>query len=109
MRHGYNFTTEQMCGADVWLHWKGNAAAIAAGMCMAHLVNIKAIGLVPHRTPSGKGSCKYRLPPADDQCVLGEGNSMNPNEILNYMLPLGGARCGAHLVLPPINQPYKGA
>jgi hypothetical protein len=109
MQHGYNFTAEQLCGADVWLHWKGNAVA---GMCMAHLVNIKAIPLVPHCTPSGKGSCKYRLPPADGQSAQGAHGACNPMnfiEILTIAPAFCGARSGAPLVHQSINQHNHGA
>lgn len=61
LMEGEKYTTEQFCGPDKWspLH---KAERRVAGMCLAYLVNVGAIPLTRHLTPSGNGTKRYLLP-----------------------------------------------
>jgi hypothetical protein len=61
--HGALYSTEDLCGPELWdrLHYDG--AKRAAGMCMAYLVECRAVPLMLHITASGKGPKRYKLSP----------------------------------------------
>ena len=61
LMEGGKYTTEQLCGPDMWAPWFTVEHRIA-GMCVAYLVKVGAIPLVLHLTRSGKGKKRYCLP-----------------------------------------------
>lgn len=61
LMEGSKYTTEQLCGPDIWSPWCTVERRVA-GMCLAYLVKVGAIPLVLHLTPSGTSNKSYRLP-----------------------------------------------
>lgn len=61
LMEGGKYTTGQLCGPEIWSPWNRLERRVA-GMCLAYLVKVRAIPLVLHLTPSGKGNRRYRLP-----------------------------------------------
>lgn len=55
------YTTEQLCGPELWGSWPHDGQRRAAGMCLAHLVQVGAVALDVHKTESGKGPRHYVL------------------------------------------------
>jgi hypothetical protein len=63
LEEGGRYTTEQLCGPDIWATWF-TAERRVAGMCVAFFfVKEKVVDLYKHLTPSRKGSAKYRNTP----------------------------------------------
>jgi hypothetical protein len=62
LEEGGRYTTEMLCGPDIWATWF-TAERRVAGMCAAYFVNRKVVKLYKHLTPSGKGKAKYRNTP----------------------------------------------
>ena len=58
---GAKYTTAQLCNPTTWQTWP-TAEHRVAGMCLAFFVRERVIGLVLHRTRSGKGTKRYCLP-----------------------------------------------
>lgn len=58
----YRYTTEQLCGPDIWATWF-TAERRAAGMCVAYLAKKPDVALYKHHTQSGAGKAKYRNTP----------------------------------------------
>jgi hypothetical protein len=56
------YLTEQLCGPDLWGSWPFVGQRRAAGMCLAFLVDNDLIPLEVHKTMSGKGPTRYKLP-----------------------------------------------
>jgi hypothetical protein len=56
------YSTEQLVGPEVWAAWPFYGQRRAGGMCLAFLVDIGAIPLELHKTLSGKGPKRYKLP-----------------------------------------------
>jgi hypothetical protein len=61
LMEGGKYTTEQLCGPEIWSPWLTVERRIA-GMCLAYLVKVGAIPLVLHLTPSGNGMKRYQRP-----------------------------------------------
>lgn len=59
--HGVLYSTEDLCGPDLWDRLGYDGARRAAGMCLAHLVECQAVPLQLHWTPSGNGPKRYLL------------------------------------------------
>jgi hypothetical protein len=59
---GGRYTTEDLCGPDVWTTWV-TAERRVAGMCVAYLAKKPEVALYKHLTPSGAGKAKYRNTP----------------------------------------------
>ena len=58
---GGKYTTAQLSNPTTWSSWF-TAEHRVAGMCLAFFVRERVIGLVLHRTRSGKGTKRYCLP-----------------------------------------------
>ena len=61
--HGGLYTTEQLCGPELWATYRTAGPRRAAGNCMAFLADIGAVPLTLHITKSGKGPNRYVLSP----------------------------------------------
>jgi hypothetical protein len=59
--YGALYTTEQLCGPELWAAYRTAGPRRAAGNCMAFLVDIGAVPLRQHITKSGKGLKRYVL------------------------------------------------
>jgi hypothetical protein len=59
LEEGGRYTTEMLCGPDVWAAWF-TAERRVAGMCVAYFVRKKVVALYRHRTQS---KAKYRNTP----------------------------------------------
>lgn len=58
---GALYSTEELCGPELWDRLRFDGARRVAGMCLAFLVECHAVPLVMHWTPSGKGPKRYLL------------------------------------------------
>ena len=58
---GGKYTTAQLSNPVTWSSWF-TAERRVAGMCLAFFVREGVVGLVQHRTRSGKGTKRYCLP-----------------------------------------------
>lgn len=61
LQHGALYSAEQLCGPELWSQFKTVGARRSAGMCLAYLVDRRALPLKLHVTPSGKGPRRYKL------------------------------------------------
>jgi len=59
--HGVLYSTEVLCGPDLWNRLRYDGVRRAAGMCLAYLVACQVVPLQLHWTPSGKGPKRYML------------------------------------------------
>jgi hypothetical protein len=55
------YTTEQLCGPELWASYRTPGPRRAAGDCLAFLVDIGAVPLSRHITKSGTGPIRYKL------------------------------------------------
>jgi hypothetical protein len=62
LKEGGRYTTEQLCGPDLWATWF-TAERRVAGMCVAYIAKKPDVALYKHHTQSGAGKAKYRNTP----------------------------------------------
>lgn len=55
------YTTEQICGPELWAGWS-HSEHVCAGICLSYLISIREVPLARHTTRSGSGTRKYFLP-----------------------------------------------
>ena len=65
LEDGSKYTTEMLCGPDIWANWYTVEGRVA-GMCVAYIVKKRMVELFRHYTPSGSGKAYYRTTPSPD-------------------------------------------
>ena len=57
---GFPYSTEQLCGPDLWFRLKSDGPRRSAGMCLSHLVAVRAVPLELAK-PTGSYPLRFRL------------------------------------------------
>ena len=91
---GKKYTAKQLCSPATWSPVR-IAENRVAGMILAYLVKVGAVPLTLHRTRSGKGTKRYRLPLVQvgvailPTCLAANGSYQLPSACSPLNSPLG--------------------